>query len=122
MPEVIPCQGNPTKRARTRIQLKLAEVIRRHRKGTNLSQEAFAGHIGMHRTQYSFIERGIRDLRLSSLERVADGLQQRLSVLLSEAEDLSRNAADPFRNGHRSPERNLRKALTSTHRSPDPGR
>lgn len=75
------------RRVHTRLQLRIAEVVRRHRQRTKLSQEAFADHIGMHRAQYGFIERGRRDLRLSTLERVADGLDQPIWTLLREAED-----------------------------------
>ena len=68
--------------SRTRLQMSIAEVVRRRREGTRLSQEAFADHIGMHRTQYSLIERGRRNLRLSTLERVAKGLEQPIWTLL----------------------------------------
>lgn len=72
---------------RTGLQMRIAKVVRRHREGTRLSQEAFADHIGMHRAQYSFVERGRRDFRLSTLERVAKGLEQPIWVLLREAEE-----------------------------------
>lgn len=70
-----------------RLQRDIAAVVRRHRESTRLSQEAFADHIGMHRTQYSFVERGKRDIRLSTLERVARGLQKPVWVILREAEE-----------------------------------
>lgn len=69
-----------------RLQMRIAKVIRRHREGTKLSQEAFADHIGMHRAQYSFVERGKRDIRLSTLERVARGLEMPIWTILREAE------------------------------------
>ena len=62
--------------ASVRLQMRIAKVIRRHRESTKMSQEAFADHIGMHRAQYSFVERGKRDIRLSTLERVARGLEK----------------------------------------------
>ena len=66
---------------------RLGEVIRRRREAAGLTQEAFADDIEMHRAQYGLIERGKKDLRLSSLERVAAGLKVPLSTILSEAED-----------------------------------
>ncbi len=83
-------QSNAMERARTRLQMRIAEVIRRHRETTEFSQERFADHIGMHRAQYGFIERGKRDLRLSTLERVAKGLNQPISAILREAEEGAR--------------------------------
>ena len=74
---------------RPALQHRIAYVVRRRRKARNMSQEAFADHIEMHRAQYSFVERGVRDLRLSTLERVAKGLEQPLSVILREAEEAS---------------------------------
>ena len=73
--------------ARSRLQMSVSEIVRRHREGAGSSQEDFADHIGMHRTQYSLIERGKRDLRLSTLERVAKGLKLPLWVILREAEE-----------------------------------
>ena len=78
---------------RARLQRNIAAVVRRHRESTRLSQEAFADHIGMHRTQYSFVERGKRDFRLSTLERVARGLEKPVWVILREAEEDSGNPA-----------------------------
>ncbi len=66
---------------------RLGEVIRRRREAAGWTQEGFADEIEMHRAQYGFIERGKNDLRLSSLERVATGLQTPLSTILREAED-----------------------------------
>ena len=65
----------------------LGDVIRRHRESAGWTQEGFADEIEMHRAQYGLIERGKKDLRLSSLERVAAGLKVPLSTILREAED-----------------------------------
>lgn len=69
------------------LQHRIANAVRRRRKASNMSQEAFADHIDMHRVQYGLIERGIRDLRLSTLERVARGLELPLSMILRDAEE-----------------------------------
>lgn len=77
------------KRARNSLQERLGKVFRYHRETTtSLSQENFADHIGMHRTQYSFVERGRRDFRLSTLVRLAAALKKPLWVILKEAEEL----------------------------------
>ena len=91
MPEAIDCQSAGIRSRRTWMQMRIAEVVRRYRKKTGLSQEAFADQIRMHRTQYSFVERGKRDFRLSTLSRVADGLEMTISTILREAEELSLN-------------------------------
>ena len=66
---------------------RLGEIIRRRREAAGWTQEGFADEIEMHRAQYGLIERGKKDLRLSSLERVAAGLKTPLSTILCEAED-----------------------------------
>ena len=66
---------------------RLGEIIRRRREAAGWTQEGFADEIEMHRAQYGLIERGKKDLRLSSLERVAAGLKVPLSVILREAEE-----------------------------------
>ena len=66
---------------------RLGEVVRRRREAAGWTQEAFADEIEMHRAQYGLIERGKKDLRLSSLERVAAGLKVPVSTILREAED-----------------------------------
>ena len=74
------------KGSRTSLQQRIGSVIRRHREARNWSQEAFADHIEMHRAQYGFVEQGRRDLRLSTLERVATGLGEPMWAILREAE------------------------------------
>lgn len=50
------------------------------------AQEAFADHVGLHRTAQSILERGLTDPKLSTLERLAAGLGLSTSELLREAE------------------------------------
>jgi len=62
-------------------------VIRKRRQAQHWTQEAFADHIEMHRAQYGALERGIaNNVQLSTLERIADGLQVKVWVLIREAE------------------------------------
>lgn len=64
---------------------KLGEAIRAKRQSLQLSQEEFADHISMHRAYYSAIERGERNMTLSTLARVCNGLGVQPSKLMSDA-------------------------------------
>jgi len=72
--------------ARNLLQHRLGHVIRRHREAKKWTQEGFADHIQMHRAAYGFVEQGRRDVRLSTLERVAAGLEEPMWSILKEAE------------------------------------
>jgi transcriptional regulator with XRE-family HTH domain len=56
------------------LQRILGRNLRAYREGKNLSQEAFADELGVHRTYMGGIERGERNLTLKSLERIAERL------------------------------------------------
>lgn len=56
------------------LQRCLGRRLRAHRLGLGLSQEAFADHIGVHRTYVGGLERGERNVTLRSVERLADRL------------------------------------------------
>jgi transcriptional regulator with XRE-family HTH domain len=74
--------------ARSRLQHRIAGVIRRHREAQRWTQEAFADHIEMHRAQYGLVERGgSKDIQLSTLERIAAGLGEHVWTLVREAEE-----------------------------------
>jgi transcriptional regulator with XRE-family HTH domain len=68
------------------FQLTLARTMRQHREGLAVSQEAFADLIGVHRTYYSSVERGERNISLKNLLRIAKGLGIPLSRLVSDTE------------------------------------
>lgn len=65
---------------------RLGKALRARREAAGYSQEGFADHIEMHRTYYSAIERGEKNIQLSTLHRVCDGLGCRLWEVLKEAE------------------------------------
>jgi transcriptional regulator with XRE-family HTH domain len=67
------------------IRRRLCDAIRQRREGLSVSQEAFADRLGLHRTYYSAIERGERNITLNTLGRIADGLDVKLSALFAEA-------------------------------------
>lgn len=52
----------------------------------SVSQEVFAEWVGMHRTYYSAIERGEKNLTLKTLKRICDELQVKVSTILELAE------------------------------------
>lgn len=61
----------------------LASNIRDFRETKNLSQEAFADLCGLHRTYVGSVERGERNVTLSTLEMFASVLGVPVSRLLS---------------------------------------
>lgn len=68
-----------------KLQEQLGAAIRERRTALEMSQEAFADSIQMHRAYYSKIERGERNVTLATLWRVAQGLGIQPSDLLEEA-------------------------------------
>lgn len=67
------------------LQEELGKAIRTRRAALGLSQEVFADTIGMHRAYYGGIERGEKNVTVATLQRVAEGLSMKLSLLLKEA-------------------------------------
>lgn len=53
------------------LQRAVGRNLRQYRMARGLSQEAFAGVVGVHRTYMGAIERGERNLTLRSVERIA---------------------------------------------------
>jgi transcriptional regulator with XRE-family HTH domain len=76
------------------LQLWVAQAMRRRREGLAISQEAFADRVGLHRTYYSSIERGERNVSLKNLGVIAKGLDIPLSKLIAEAETRARPKRD----------------------------
>ncbi|SEJ05450.1 helix-turn-helix domain-containing protein [Frateuria terrea] len=64
----------------------LGEALRVRRKAAGFSQESYADHIQMHRTYYSAIERGEKNLQLDTLERICSGLECKIWEVLKDAE------------------------------------
>jgi len=61
---------------------RIGDALRVRRAELGFSQESFADSIGMHRAYYSSIERGSRNITLSTLLRIVKGLKLRASHLL----------------------------------------
>lgn len=68
------------------LQKRLGEMIRRRRESAAISQEGFADRIRMHRAYYGALERGEKNLQLSTLERVCEGLGCALWEVVRDAE------------------------------------
>lgn len=64
---------------------RIGQTIRLRRIHAGYTQEHLAGLIGMHRTYYSAIERGEKNLQLDTLQRICDGLGLQLWEVLKEA-------------------------------------
>ncbi len=70
----------------TPLQRRLGKAVRRLRQARDFSQEAFADHVGVHRTYMGAVERGEQNISLGNVERIAKGLGLRTWELLKEAE------------------------------------
>jgi transcriptional regulator with XRE-family HTH domain len=64
---------------------RLGTAIREERAAMGISQETFADLIGMHRAQYSRIERGETNVTVTTLQRIAKGLGTSLASLAASA-------------------------------------
>ncbi len=71
----------------TQITEILSCNIRRLRAGIALSQEQLADKCGLHRTYVGAVERGERNVTLSSLELLSSALGVDVPTLLSEHKD-----------------------------------
>jgi len=65
------------------IRIRFGRAIRRIREEQEIVQEEAAERCGMHRTYYSGIERGVRNVSLVNIEKVAKGLKTSLPELFS---------------------------------------
>jgi transcriptional regulator with XRE-family HTH domain len=63
------------------IRIRFGRSIRRVRELQGINQEEAAERCGLHRTYYSGIERGTRNVSLKNIERIAKGLKKSLPEL-----------------------------------------
>jgi len=63
------------------IRIRFGRAIRRIREEQGINQEEAAERCGLHRTYYSGIERGVRNVSLLNVEKVAKGLRTSLPKL-----------------------------------------
>ena len=57
------------------IRIRFGRAIRRIREEQKINREEAAERCALHRTYYSGIERGVRNVSLVNIERVAKGLK-----------------------------------------------
>jgi transcriptional regulator with XRE-family HTH domain len=67
------------------LQRTLGKNLRAFREAEDLSQEAFAEVLGVHRTYMGALERGERNVSLRSVERIAGKLKIEPLLLLSDS-------------------------------------
>ena len=63
------------------IRIRFGRAIRRIREEQEINQEEAAERCGLHRTYYSGVERGVRNVSLVNLEKIAKGLKTNLPLL-----------------------------------------
>lgn len=64
-----------------RIQLAFGKSLRTHREAAGISQEELAQRAGIHRTYVGDVERGVRNLGLVNMQRLAERLGMPLAQL-----------------------------------------
>ena len=65
------------------IRIRFGRAIRRIREAQGINQEEAGERCGLHRTYYSGIERGVRNVSLVNIEKVSKGLKTGLPDLFS---------------------------------------
>jgi transcriptional regulator with XRE-family HTH domain len=65
------------------IRIRFGRAIRRVRQEQKINQEEAAERCGLHRTYYSGVERGVRNISLVNIEKIAKGLKKGLPDLFS---------------------------------------
>lgn len=87
------------KREKTDLQMLLGRAVKRHRQVLGYSQEELAWRASLHRTYVTDVERGVRNLSISTIDRLAQALGVPLSSLLGEVDTLRGVTKG---NGHRA--------------------
>lgn len=60
---------------KTKLTISIGRLIRKHRERLNFSQEAFADYINLDRSNFGAIERGERNISVTTIARIAIGLK-----------------------------------------------
>ena len=71
---------------RVPLPARIGLALRKRREALGISQEDFAEQVEMHRTYYSAIERGRKNVRIETLERVCQALKTRMWEVIKDAE------------------------------------
>jgi transcriptional regulator with XRE-family HTH domain len=67
------------------LKIRVGLALREQREAQGISQETLAATLGMHRTYYSSIERGLKDVRIETLDRVCKALKVKAYTILKDA-------------------------------------
>jgi transcriptional regulator with XRE-family HTH domain len=70
----------------TPFPLRVGRALKRRRAELKITQQAIAAASGMERTYYSGIERGLKKIRIDTLEKLCLALQSRPWEILKDAE------------------------------------
>jgi transcriptional regulator with XRE-family HTH domain len=65
---------------------RIGAALRQRREALEISQEDLAEQVQMHRTYYSSIERGLKNIRVETLERLCAALKTRMWEVIKDAE------------------------------------
>lgn len=65
---------------------RIGAALRKRREELEISQENLAEQVQMHRTYYSSIERGLKNIRIETLERLCVALKTRMWEVIKDAE------------------------------------
>ena len=71
------------------IRIRFGRAVRRIREEQEINQEEAADRCGLHRTYYSGIERGVRNVSLVNIEKVAKGLKPACPICFAECDSMS---------------------------------
>lgn len=63
------------------IRIRFGRAIRRIREEQKINQEEAAERCGLHRTYYSGVERGVRNVSLVNIDKIGRGLKTSLHKL-----------------------------------------
>jgi len=72
------------------VHAAFGDALRELRAERGLSQEAVALDAGLNRGYYSGVERGVRNVSLANIAKIADALGVRASQVLAQAEAIQR--------------------------------
>lgn len=70
----------------TPIPLRIGRALKRRRAALRITQQTVAAASGMERTYYSDIERGLKKIRIDTLEKLCLALQSRPWEILKDAD------------------------------------
>lgn len=68
------------------LPARIGAALRQRREALEISQEDLAEQVQMHRTYYSSIERGLKNIRIETLERLCAALETRMWEVIKDAE------------------------------------